>query len=63
MKFKNYLTGKTIEVGPVKSVESENVVWCQSLKKYFKVISQARGRDYLLNTHYFFIEEKQETLE
>ncbi len=62
MRFKNYFAGEVIEVVPVKSVEGENVVWCHSLKKYFKVISQARGRDYLLNTQYFLIEEKQETL-
>ncbi len=62
MKFKNYFTGETIEVSPVKSVKSENVVWCQSLKKYFKVISQAQGRDYLLNTQYFLITERQERL-
>lgn len=62
MRFKNYLTEDVIEVVPVKSVESENVVWCESLKKYFKVIGQARGRDYLLNTQYFLIEERQGTL-
>ena len=62
MKFKYYLTGEVIEVVPVKSVESENVVWCESLKKYFKVIDQAWGRDYLLNTQYFLVEERQEEL-
>ncbi len=62
MKFKNYFTSEIIDVAPVKSVEDETVVWCQSLKKYFKVVPQARGRDYLLNTQYFLIEEKQETL-
>ncbi len=62
MKFKNYLIEDELEVVPVRSVEGENVVWCESLKKYFKVITQEGGRNYLLNTQYFLIEERQETL-
>ena len=56
MKFKHHATGKIIEVAPIETLDHE-IVFCEELSKYFRIIRRKGHATTLMKTSYVLYEK------